>query len=42
MRLWVLPGPQASAPAAGRNIAWIGAAIVLFALFAATLGRGIS
>lgn len=41
LRLWALPGPQPCAPAAGRSVAWIGAAAVVFALFAATLGRGL-
>jgi len=41
LRLWPLPGPRASAPLARRSAAWIAAAVVVFAVFAATLGRGL-
>jgi hypothetical protein len=34
-------GPQASVPAIGRSLAWIGTAAVVFLAFAATLGRGL-
>jgi hypothetical protein len=41
-RLWSVPGAPSRIPAIGRSLAWIGAAVVVFAALAATLGRGLS